>query len=166
MRCDSVQPDPRCRSHAAVAAGYRASGAASSGYSGGTLIAAVLHDAAGTPRAEEFPATALTGHEVSARVLAAGLRQLVRIHASGTHYSSHKVYPMVPGIDGVVELADGHPAYVSWPRPPAEATLAALVDARQHLGDPRARWPSTSIQSRSRRSTSRGARRPTAAAAP
>jgi len=94
------------------------------------MNAAVLHDPAGIPRSESFPDPEPQGDEVLARVLAAGLHQLVRMHASGSHYTSHRRYPMVPGIDGVAELPDGRRAYVSWLRPPhgtfAERAAVAL----------------------------------------
>ena len=82
------------------------------------MNAAVLHAARATPRAEAFPDPTPHEGEVIARVLAAGLHQLVRIHANNTHYSSHGQYPMVPGVDGVAELPDGRIAYVGWPRAP------------------------------------------------
>ncbi|HEY0191238.1 MAG TPA: zinc-binding alcohol dehydrogenase family protein [Kofleriaceae bacterium] len=102
------------------------------------MLAAVLHDPTSAPRAEEFADPPLAGGEVSARVLAAGLHQLVRIHANGTHYSSHKQYPMIPGVDGVAELPDGRRAYIGWLRPPY-GTFAerAAVDPSRVLEVPR-----------------------------
>jgi NADPH:quinone reductase-like Zn-dependent oxidoreductase len=96
------------------------------------MRAAVLHEPSGVPRAESFPDPQIQGDEVSVRMLAAGLHQLVRIHAGGVHYSSHGTYPLVPGVDGVAELPDGRHAYVSWPRPPygTFAERAAISPAR------------------------------------
>jgi len=96
------------------------------------MQAAVLHTASETPRAESFADPDLQGQELSARVLAAGLHQLVRVHANGTHYTSPKRYPLVPGIDGVAELPDGRRVYFSWPRAPygTFAERVALDPAR------------------------------------
>ena len=96
------------------------------------MQAAVLHAASGTPHADLFADPELQGSEVSARVLAAGLHQLVRVHAHGTHYTSPKRYPMVPGIDGVAEMPDGKRVYFSWPRTPfgTFAERAAIDPAR------------------------------------
>lgn len=96
------------------------------------MNAAVLHDPKGVPRAESFPDPDLHDGEVFARVLAAGLHQLVRVHAAGAHYSSHGIYPMVPGVDGVAELPDGRCAYIGWLRPPygTFAELAAVSPSR------------------------------------
>jgi NADPH:quinone reductase-like Zn-dependent oxidoreductase len=90
------------------------------------MIAAVLHAAAGTPRAEAFPDPEPAPNEVVARVLAAGLQPLVRVHANGSHYTSTGVYPLVPGVDGVAELPDGRRAYVGFVRPP-HGTFAERV---------------------------------------
>lgn len=42
-------------------------------------------------------------NEVPIDVLAAGIKQLDRATVAGTHYSSPKQLPIVPGTDGVVE---------------------------------------------------------------
>jgi len=49
--------------------------------------------------------------QVQVKVLASGLHQLVRGRASGKHYSSPKVLPMIPGVDGVGRLHDGSLVY-------------------------------------------------------
>jgi NADPH:quinone reductase-like Zn-dependent oxidoreductase len=49
--------------------------------------------------------------EVVVDVLAAGLHPRVRSGASGSHYASGTVLPLVPGIDGVGRLTDGQRVY-------------------------------------------------------
>ncbi|MFE3543839.1 zinc-binding dehydrogenase [Nocardia sp. NPDC059177] len=49
--------------------------------------------------------------EMVVDVLAAGLHQLVRARANGTHYSSSATLPSVPGVDGVVRDQDGKLRY-------------------------------------------------------
>lgn len=44
-------------------------------------------------------------------VLAAALSPRVRSGASGRHYTSHGVFPLVPGVDGVGRLPDGRRIY-------------------------------------------------------
>jgi len=44
-------------------------------------------------------------------VLAVGLHPRVRSGASGTHYSSSGILPMIPGVDGVGRLKDGRRVY-------------------------------------------------------
>ncbi|MEV4382308.1 hypothetical protein [Streptosporangium sp. NPDC049644] len=46
-------------------------------------------------------------------VLAAGLHHLARAKANGSHYSGNGVYPLVPGVDGVVRDKEGNVRYVA-----------------------------------------------------
>jgi NADPH:quinone reductase-like Zn-dependent oxidoreductase len=70
------------------------------------------------------------GHERFATVLAVGLHPRVRTDASGRHYSSSGVLPMIPGIDGVARLDDGTLVYFvaddDVPGPMAEKTIVDL----------------------------------------
>jgi NADPH:quinone reductase-like Zn-dependent oxidoreductase len=95
------------------------------------MQAAVLHDPTGTPRYERFADPSPRADETVVRVRAAGLHPLVRGHAGGKHYTSTNAYPLIPGVDGVCELADGGLAYFSWPRAPygtfAERAAVALA---------------------------------------
>lgn len=87
-------------------------------------------------------------NEVPIDVLAAGIKQLDRATVAGTHYSSPKQLPIVPGTDGVGRTADGKRVYfasfrrpygamaersvASWTVPVPEAvddaTAAALIN--------------------------------------
>ncbi|BEM59583.1 alcohol dehydrogenase [Serratia marcescens] len=87
-------------------------------------------------------------NEVPIDVLAAGIKQLDRATVAGTHYSSPKQLPIVPGTDGVGRTADGQRVYfasfrrpygamaersvASWTVPVPEAvddaTAAALIN--------------------------------------
>ncbi len=49
--------------------------------------------------------------ETSVEVLAAGLHPRVRSGASGSHYTSAGLLPMIPGVDGVGRLSDGRLIY-------------------------------------------------------
>ncbi len=82
------------------------------------MKAAVVHAPGSAPHFEVFPEPVPADGEVLATVLAAGLHPLVRAQAAGTHYSSHGRYPLIPGIDGVVELPDGRRGYTGWLRAP------------------------------------------------
>ncbi|MEU2249351.1 zinc-binding alcohol dehydrogenase family protein [Streptomyces sp. NPDC019224] len=50
-------------------------------------------------------------HEMVVDVLAAGLHHLTRSKADGTHYSATGVFPIVPGVDGVVREPSGRLRY-------------------------------------------------------
>ncbi|MFI6983999.1 zinc-binding dehydrogenase [Embleya sp. NPDC050154] len=50
-------------------------------------------------------------HEMVVDVLAAGLHHLTRAKADGTHYSATGVFPLVPGVDGVVRDPSGRVRY-------------------------------------------------------
>ncbi|THA34065.1 zinc-binding alcohol dehydrogenase family protein [Streptomyces sp. A1277] len=76
------------------------------------MHAAVI-TAHGTPpvyRAHPEP-VARGEHEMVVDVLAAGLHHLTRSKANGTHYSAGGVFPIVPGVDGVVRDPSGRLRY-------------------------------------------------------
>jgi len=76
------------------------------------MKAAVVHSFDAPPRYEDFELPPLRGtDDVVVDVLAAGLHPRVRSGASGTHYDSDHVLPMIPGIDAVGRLADGKLVY-------------------------------------------------------
>ncbi len=82
------------------------------------MRAAVVTDFAEPPVYEEFPEPEPVEGEVVGEVLAAAVSNLVRLVASGQHYSSAAEPPMVAGIDGVARLPDGELVYVSGVRSP------------------------------------------------
>ncbi len=71
------------------------------------------------------------GEEKLVHVSAAGLHQIVRSLASGSHYGSTGQLPFVPGVDGAGRLEDGTRVYFGAARPPfgsfAELSLASPV---------------------------------------
>ena len=54
----------------------------------------------------------------SVKVTAAGLHQIVKALASGSHYGSTGELPFIPGVDGVGRLEDGSRVYFGGSRPP------------------------------------------------
>ena len=79
------------------------------------MKAAVIRDFAQGPRYESFELPAAEaggdGAGLPIEVLAAALSPRVRSGASGRHYTSSGVLPLVPGLDGVGRLADGRRVY-------------------------------------------------------
>jgi NADPH:quinone reductase-like Zn-dependent oxidoreductase len=76
------------------------------------MHAAVVRSFDSPPRYEGFQTPEPSGeHEIAVDVLAAGLHPRVRSGASGSHYSSTDMLPLVPGIDGVGRDDDGRLLY-------------------------------------------------------
>jgi NADPH:quinone reductase-like Zn-dependent oxidoreductase len=75
------------------------------------MNAAVVRSFQQPPRYEAFETPAPGDGEMSLEVLAAGLHPRVRSGASGTHYTSTGVLPLIPGVDGVGRSADGELFY-------------------------------------------------------
>lgn len=73
------------------------------------MKAAVIRDFREGPRYQSFEPPDEDGEWVE--VLAAALSPRVRSGASGQHYTSSGVLPLVPGLDGVGRLADGRRVY-------------------------------------------------------
>lgn len=94
------------------------------------MKAAVVRALDQSPRYETF-ALPEAGEGVLVDVLAAALSPRVRSGASGQHYTSHGVLPLVPGIDGVGRLPDGRRVYFL----AADDTIGTM--AEQALADPR-----------------------------
>jgi NADPH:quinone reductase-like Zn-dependent oxidoreductase len=67
------------------------------------------------PAWTEVPESAPEGDEVVVTVRAAALHPRVRSQASGSHYTSDGALPLVPGIDGVGDRADGSLVYFVLP---------------------------------------------------
>ena len=80
------------------------------------------------PAYATFPDPIPAEGELPVTVTAAGLHQIVKSLANGTHYGSTGELPFVPGVDGVGRLDDGSRVFFGAARPPygtfAERTLA------------------------------------------
>ena len=81
-----------------------------------SMNAAVVRSFDRPPRYETYEVPVPSGpDELIAKVVATGLHPRVRTEASGTHYTSDGVLPMIPGIDGVALLDDGRRVYFVTP---------------------------------------------------
>ena len=93
------------------------------------MNAAVVSSFDTDPRYGEFAEPVAGDGEVMVKVSAAGLHQIVRSLAKGTHYGSTGLLPFIPGVDGVGRLEDGTRVYFGASRPPygtfAERTATA-----------------------------------------
>jgi NADPH:quinone reductase-like Zn-dependent oxidoreductase len=100
-----------------------------------SMNAAVVRSFDHPPRYEEYDLPVPSRpDEVVAKVLAAGLHPRVRTDASGRHYTSDGVLPMVPGIDGVGVLEDGRTVY--FVTPGGAMAEVALVDTKRTVSVP------------------------------
>jgi NADPH:quinone reductase-like Zn-dependent oxidoreductase len=82
------------------------------------MKAAVVHEFGKAPEYGEFTEPDPAEGEVVATIRAAAVSNLVRLVAAGKHYSSAAKPPMIAGVDGVAELADGSLVYVPGVRSP------------------------------------------------
>jgi NADPH:quinone reductase-like Zn-dependent oxidoreductase len=94
------------------------------------MKAAVVHAPDQAPRYETF-AVPEGAQGVAVDVLAAALSPRSRSAASGRHYTSRGVFPLVPGVDGVGRLANGQRVYFL----AADDKLGTM--AEKTLADPR-----------------------------
>jgi len=92
------------------------------------MQAAVVNVLGEAPKYQSFPNPVVQEGEVLIKVRAAGLHQIVKLVASGAHYSSGGGLPAVPGVDGVGELPDGRRVYFGGARRPW-GTMAELAAA-------------------------------------
>lgn len=90
------------------------------------MHAAVIHQFGQPPRYESFPEPEPDPGHILVRMKAAGLHHLVRSLASGSHYGSSEMLPLIPGVDGVGELEDGTRVYAGMPSPPY-GTMAEMT---------------------------------------
>lgn len=89
------------------------------------MHAAVITAPDTPPIYREHPAPAGAGPgEMTVEVLAAGLHHLTRAKANGSHYSAAGVFPLVPGVDGVVRDDTGRLRYAVLD----DATLGTFAD--------------------------------------
>jgi NADPH2:quinone reductase len=93
------------------------------------MKAAVVSTYDAPPRYESFEEPVAQAVEKLVTVTAAGLHQIVKGLAKGTHYGSAGVLPFVPGVDGVGRLEDGTRVYFGTARSPfgsmAERAIAS-----------------------------------------
>ncbi len=82
------------------------------------MKAAVVTALGRAPHFAEFETPNPQGSERLVRVEAAAIKQLERGIVAGTHYSSPKTLPIVPGVDGVGRLEDGSRVYFMVQRRP------------------------------------------------
>jgi NADPH2:quinone reductase len=94
------------------------------------MNAAVVNDFKAPPRYASFADPVAGGEEVIVSVSAAGRHQVVKSLASGTHYGSTGVLPMIPGVDGVGRLEDGTRVYFGTSRSPFGSFADRCVTAR------------------------------------
>ncbi len=82
------------------------------------------------PVCGDYPEPSPRENEYRVTMRAAALSQLTKSRASGEHYSSSGLFPLIPGIDGVGMLDDGRRVYCLLPEPPlgtiAEVTVVPV----------------------------------------
>lgn len=92
------------------------------------MKAAIVQGAGQTPVYGDIAEPVPAAGENRITVTAAAISHVVKIRASGQHYSSSDQFPFVVGIDGVGRLDDGSRVYFVMPRAPygsmAERTVA------------------------------------------
>lgn len=99
------------------------------------MKAAIVSNFEQPPKYGDIEAPALLAGEVSVRVRAAALSQLVRAQASGRHYSAGKTLPLVPGADGVGQRDDGRRVYFAFSRPPIGAMAEQVAVKAEYCAD-------------------------------
>ncbi len=82
------------------------------------MNAAVVNVLGQPPKYQPFTDPSPEENEIPIRVRAAGLHPIVKSRASGSHYSSDGVVPVIPGVDGVGTLEDGSRVYFAFSRSP------------------------------------------------
>jgi NADPH2:quinone reductase len=100
------------------------------------MKAAVVHEAGGLPRYEDFPDPVAGDDEVLVRVRAVAVENVDKAVVAGTHYSSGQFMaelPMIPCFDGVGSLPDGTLVGFGMPRAPYGALAERTVVAADAL---------------------------------
>lgn len=82
------------------------------------MRAAVVKAPDTTPVCADFPDPEPRPGRAPLRLMGAGLHHVVRGMASGRHYGSDRVYPLVPGIDAVARTVDGRLVFTGFARSP------------------------------------------------
>ncbi|MFC6254103.1 zinc-binding alcohol dehydrogenase family protein [Secundilactobacillus hailunensis] len=98
------------------------------------MKAAIVTDFKQAPVFQKVALPEPNNDEVKLRVLAASVNQRVLMQANGSHYTSDQQLPLIPGVDGAGETADGQKVYFVATHP-GFGTLAeeTLVDHRAIL---------------------------------
>ncbi|MFF4124652.1 zinc-binding alcohol dehydrogenase family protein [Microbispora rosea] len=94
------------------------------------MKAAVLHEAGGIPRYEDFPDPVAADGEVIIDVKAVAVENVDKAIAAGTHYAGEKYidrFPVIPAFDGVGALPDGTLVGFGGIRPPYGALAEKTV---------------------------------------
>ena len=91
------------------------------------MDAAVLHTLGKPPRCEQFPEPTAGDGEVIVHVHAAALKPIDKQLASGSHYASPRLLPVVCGSDGVGHLSDGQRVFFGGTRAPYGAMAQRTV---------------------------------------
>jgi NADPH2:quinone reductase len=94
------------------------------------MNAAVVHAFDAPPRYTSFDEPVAAEGEAIVNVSAAGLHQIVKLLAKGTHYGSTGVLPFIPGVDGVGRLQDGTRVLFGSSRSPFGTFAERSVTAR------------------------------------
>ncbi|WP_039804566.1 quinone oxidoreductase family protein [Nocardia araoensis] len=91
------------------------------------MRAAVVNAPGAIPVCADFPDPEQRPGRAPLRLVGAGLHHVVRGLASGRHYGSDHVYPLVPGVDAVATTADGRLVYTGLARSPWGTMAERLV---------------------------------------
>jgi NADPH2:quinone reductase len=94
------------------------------------MHAAVVTTLGQPPQYQQFPEPVPEENEVLIHVRAAGLHPIVKARASGVHYSSDGVLPLVPGVDGVGTLEDRSRVFFGFSRAPFGSMAERTVTRR------------------------------------
>lgn len=101
------------------------------------MKAAIVREAGVPPVYADFEEPIAAHGEEMIAVTAAALSPLVRLRASGRHYSSSSPLPFVAGVDGVGLRGDGRRVYFVFPRAPHGAIAErTVVDGRHCIALP------------------------------
>ncbi|TWE22580.1 zinc-binding alcohol dehydrogenase family protein [Prauserella muralis] len=91
------------------------------------MRAAVVNSPEAVPVCAAFPEPEGRPGQAPLRLVGAGVHHVVRGLASGRHYASDQVYPLVPGVDAVARTDDGRLVYTGLARSPWGTTAERLV---------------------------------------
>jgi NADPH2:quinone reductase len=95
------------------------------------MHAAVVRSFDGPPSYSTFDEPVAGEQETLVTISAAGLHQVVKALAKGTHYGSTGALPFIPGIDGVGRLEDGTRVYFGASKSPFGTFAERCATARQ-----------------------------------